>query len=167
MIPIQDVVPTGRIPVATLALIILNLVFFGMGMTGVVPPSPFAHTGQLTFAASLGFLWLFGDNVEARLGWAALVLVYLIGGWLPGVGAAGAVTAVIGSYFVVLPNSRVLMLVPAPSLLVEIPAVVFLAMWGVVNLLQVVAAPRTMWTFAAAFVVGAAVAWLRRPHVRW
>jgi membrane associated rhomboid family serine protease len=167
VIPVQDVVPTGRIPVATLALIAVNLLFAAVGAAGMRVPPPFDHAALLPFLFSLAFLWLFGDNVEARLGWVALLVVYLIGGWLPGLGASGAVTAVIGSYFVMLPHSRVLTLVPAPSLLVEVPDVVFLSAWAVVHVLHIVAAPRTMWMFVAAFLIGAAAAWLRRPHVRW
>lgn len=166
MIPIQDVVPTGRVPAATLALIGLNVLFFALDGTGLTPP-PFAHVALTSLAVSSMFLWLFGDNVEARLGRLGYIAVYLGGGLVPGIGAVGAVTAVLGSYFVMLPQSRVLLLVPLPGVLVEVPAVVFLAGWGVLHLLQFVAAPRAIWMFTAAFLIGAVIARLMRPRVRW
>ena len=166
MIPIQDVVPTGRVPAATLALIGLNVLFFVVDGTGLTPP-PFAHVALTPLAVSSMFLWLFGDNVEARLGRLGYIAVYLVGGLVPGIGAVGAVTAVLGSYFVMLPQSRVLMLVPLPDVLVEVPAVVFLAGWAVLHLLQFVAAPRAIWMFTAAFLIGAVIARLMRPRVRW
>ena len=167
MIPIQDVVPTGRVPAVTLALIALNVVCFALANTGLTPPPPFAHVELVPLLVSVIFLWLFGDNVEARLGRAAFLGVYLIGGFIPGLGAVGAVTAVLGSYFVMLPQSRVLMLVPLPEVLVEVPAVVFLAAWAVLHLLQFIAAPRALWMVTAAFVIGAVVARLLRPPIRW
>ena len=168
MIPIQDVIPTGKTPVATLALIVLNLVAFAFATSaGALMVTPLAHAAAPSLVVSLAYLWLFGDNVEARLGRVAFVLVYLAGGWLPGLGAAGAVTAVLGSYFVMLPQSRVLLLVPLPALLVEAPAIVLLAFWAMLHVLRYSASPRTMWMFAAAFVLGAAVARVLRPQVRW
>ncbi len=167
MIPVQDVVPTGRIPVATLALIALNVLFFAATATSSPVVPPFAHNGVAPLIVALVFLWLFGDNVEARLGRGAFVALYLIGGWLPGLGGAGGVTAALGSYFVMLPQARVLMLVPLPAVLIEVPAVSFLAVWAVLQTLRYVAAPRMLWMFAAAFVIGAAVARLMRPRVRW
>ena len=167
MIPVQDVVPTGRMPVATLALIAVNVMFFAATAVSAPVLPPFAHDGAAPLIVTLVFLWLFGDNVEARLGRAAFVALYVIGGWLPGLGGAGGVTAALGSYFVMLPQARVLMLVPLPAVLIEVPAVSFLAVWGVLHALRSIADPRTLWMFVAAFVLGAAVARVMRPRVRW
>jgi membrane associated rhomboid family serine protease len=167
MIPIQDVVPSGQTPTATLVVIALNVVFFGIGVNGYAVPAPFTHTSVTPLALSLLFLWLFGDNVEARLGKLGFAAVYLLGGWIAGVGAAGAVTAIIGSYFVMLPQSRMLTLAPPPAVLVEVPAAFFLGVWAVLNVLQFVRDPRTIWMFALAFAIGAAVTRLMRPRVRW
>jgi membrane associated rhomboid family serine protease len=167
VIPVQDVVPTGRMPAATLALIALNVLFFAASAVPAPVVPPFAHDGVASLIVALVFLWLFGDNVEARLGRAAFVALYLIGGWLPGLGGAGGVTAALGSYFVMLPQARVLMLVPLPSVLIEVPAVSFLAVWSVLHALRSIAAPRTLWMFVAAFVIGAGVARVMRPRVQW
>jgi membrane associated rhomboid family serine protease len=164
VIPVQDVVPTGRIPVATLVLIALNVILFAAAAP-VLPP--FAHDSVAALIVAIVFLWLFGDNVEARLGRAAFVALYVMGGWLPGLGAAGGVTAALGSYFVMLPQARVLMLVPLPPLLIEVPAVSFLAVWAVLHTLRSVPAPRTLWMFVVAFLIGAVAARVIRPRVRW
>lgn len=166
MIPIQDVVPTGRVPAATLALVALNILFYAAGSTLTAPP-PFAHRAIGPLIITLVFLWLFGDNVEARLGRFAFILLYVSGGLIPGLGAAGAVTAVMGSYFVLLPQSRVLMLVPLPPVLVELPALFFLGLWAVLHLLRFVTHPQTIWMFALAFVIGAGVTTAMRPRIRW
>jgi membrane associated rhomboid family serine protease len=167
VIPIQDVVPTGRAPAATLIIIALNVIVFAAGFAGPPALAPFAHLSVISLGLSLLFLWLFGDNVEAHLGRGVLVALYLIGGWVSGVGAAGAVTAIIGSYVVILPQSRMLMLVPLPAVLVEVPAIALIAAWAMLNALQFVRHPQTLWTLALAFAFGAAVAWLMRPRVRW
>ena len=168
MIPLQDVIPTGKTPVATLALIALNLSAAAIATSsGVVLVPPLAHTSLLPLVLSLLYLWLFGDNVEARLGRLAFVVIYAVGGFMPGLGAAGGVTAILGSYFVMLPQSRVLLLVPLPAVLVEAPAVALLTLWAMLHVLRYSASPRTMWLFAAAFVIGAIAARLLRPRVRW
>jgi membrane associated rhomboid family serine protease len=113
------------------------------------------------------FLWLFGDNVEARLGRVALIVLYLAAAWLSDLGSVAGVTAVMGSYFMLLPQSRVLMLVPVPSLLVEVPAVFFLGIWAVLHVLRFVGQPHDMAMFALAFFVGALVARLARRRVEW
>ena len=89
------------------------------------------------------FLWIFGDNVEDRLGHGRFVVFYLLCGFaaaiaqtalnpdslVPMVGASGAIAGVMGAYLVLYPHSRVLMLFPFPVILFELPAVVFLVMW--------------------------------------
>jgi membrane associated rhomboid family serine protease len=170
VIPLQDVIPTRRVPIATLTLIALNVVCFVIAAGGVprgIFPDPFEHAGLAPFAIGLLLLWLFGDNVEARLGRAILIGIYLVGGWILGIGATGAITAVMGSYFVLLPRSRVLTLVPFPPVLVEVPAAFYLGLWTVLHLLQFVVHPRTIWLFGLAFAFGAAVGLVVRRPVRW
>jgi membrane associated rhomboid family serine protease len=168
MVPLQDVVPTRQTPVATLALIAVNVVVFltDAGAAGVVA-APFVHAAVAPLAIGLVLLWLFGDNVEAGLGRVGMLLVYGVGGWLPHLGATGAITAVMGSYFVLLPRSRILTLVPFPPLLVEVPAAFFLAVWAALHVLRFVREPRTIWAFGLAFLVGAGAAALLRRPVRW
>ena len=171
MIPLQDVVPSGRVPIATLALIGINVVLFGAQTFNTAVStemlSPFLHVGKGPFAIGLACLWLFGDNVEARLGRISLVLIYLVAGWIAGQGAAGAITAVMGAYFMLLPRSRVLVLVPVPWSLVEVPAAYFLGVWLALHLLAFLMRPMALWEFALAFVVGVTVAIIKRRPVAW
>jgi membrane associated rhomboid family serine protease len=171
VIPLQDVVPSGRIPIATLSLIGINAILFGaqtfdMAVSTEVA-TPFMHVGKTAFAIGMACLWLFGDNVEARLGRISLVAIYLAAGWLAGQGAAGAITAVMGAYFMLLPHSRVLVLVPVPLSLVEVPAAYFLGVWLVLHLLSFMMRPSGLWEFAVAFAIGAAVARLKRKPIAW
>jgi membrane associated rhomboid family serine protease len=169
MIPLQDVVPTRQTPIATLALIAVNIVAFwtDAGEPRTLLAAPVAHTGAAPLVIGLVLLWLFGDNVEAALGRVGILLVYGVGGWLPPLGAAGAITAVMGSYFVLLPRSRILTLVPFPPVLVEVPAAFFLAVWAALHVLRFVTEPRTIWAFGLAFLVGAGAAALLRRPVSW
>jgi membrane associated rhomboid family serine protease len=154
----------------TIALIGVNVLAFGMAVatSGSLPgPAPFAHRGLGPFVTGLLVLWLFGDNVEARLGRVTLITLYLAAGWLAGLGAAGAITAVLGAYFLLLPRSRVLVLVPFPVSLVEVPAVFFLAMWFAVHLLVLVTTPSAFGAFIGALALGAFVARVMRRPLRW
>lgn len=167
LIPIQDVVPSGRTPVITIALIAVNVVSLISTSAGAPAFAPFTHPALPHFIVSMLFLWLFGDNVEARLGRIRFVLVYAMGGLLPGAGAAGAVTAVLGSYFVMLPRSRVFMLAPIPPVLAEVPAIFLLLVWATWQVVQHVRHPHVIWMFAAAFVIGAVVGRLGGGRVQW
>ncbi len=102
--------------------------------------SMFVHGGLAHLVGNMLFLWIFGDNVEDRLGHGRFVLFYLLCGFIaafaqvaldpdslvPMVGASGAIAGVMGAYLVLYPRSRVLMLFPFPVFLFELPAVVFL-----------------------------------------
>jgi membrane associated rhomboid family serine protease len=170
VIPLQDIVPTRQFPIATLALIGATALYglaVGIDMPGSRIGAPFTHTSVATFVAGLWLLWLFGDNVEMRLGRVMLGVIYLAGGLVPGLGASGAVTAVMGSYFVLLPQSRVLTLIPAPSILVEVPAPFFLGVWVVLHLWRLVANPQAVWMFGLTFLFGAALARLTRRPITW
>ena len=165
MIPLRDVIPSRTTPGVTITLIVVNvLVFlFQMSLTergqdafihafGLVPAyfsfltvftSMFVHGGFAHIAGNLLFLWIFGDNVEDRLGHGRFLTFYLLCGFVaafaqlfldpdstvPMVGASGAIAGVMGAYLVLYPHSRVLMLFPFPVFLFELPAIVFLGMW--------------------------------------
>jgi membrane associated rhomboid family serine protease len=91
------------------------------------------------------FLWIFGDNVEDRLGHVKYVIFYFVCGWaasyahiwsspasrLPSIGASGAIAGVLGAYISLYPGAHVLTLVPLGffTQLVRIPAVFFLGFW--------------------------------------
>jgi membrane associated rhomboid family serine protease len=107
--------------------------------------SLFLHAGLLHAASNLWFLWIFGDNIEERLGSLRFLAFYLACGVLagavhviaeptsqvPAIGASGAVAGVMGAYLRLFPRGKVLTLVPVFifPLFVELPAVVFLGLW--------------------------------------
>lgn len=107
--------------------------------------SMFLHAGWLHLVGNMLYLWIFGDNIEDRLGRLRFLGFYVTCGLVaavaqvlsrptsevPIVGASGAVAGVLGAYFVLFPRSRVLTLVPIFVILrlVEIPAVYFLGFW--------------------------------------
>ncbi len=99
------------------------------GLTSFVKASTFStflHAGWLHIIGNMLFLWVFGNNVEDYLGRVKFALFYLLGGLaatfahvlthlgseFPGVGASGAVAAVMGAYLLLFPRARVNVLVP-------------------------------------------------------
>jgi len=109
--------------------------------------SMFLHGGWAHIIGNMLYLWIFGDNVEDRLGHLKYLLFYLLCGWtaayahiwadpasrLPSLGASGAIAGVLGAYLTLYPHARVVGLLPlglfAP--LIQIPAVLFLGFWFV------------------------------------
>ena len=105
----------------------------------------FLHSGWLHFGGNMLYLWIFGDNVEDRLGHGWFLAFYLFCGAIavfgqvainpdslvPMIGASGAIAGVMGAYFVLYPHSRVLTAVFILFFLdlVEIPAIFFLGIW--------------------------------------
>ncbi len=116
--------------------------------------SIFLHAGWLHIIGNMLFLWVFGDNVEDRLGHVGFLLFYLVGGviaslvqaWVdtsslvPVVGASGAVAAVLGAYLIYFPGATVTALIPIPiPIPFPVPAVIMIGLWFVQNLLAGVA----------------------------
>lgn len=114
--------------------------------------SMFLHGGLAHVLGNVWMLWIFGDNVEDRLGPVRFLAFYVLAGVLAGVvhvvtnsasevptiGASGAIAGVMGAYFVLFPRARVVVFLPILILpaLFEIPAVVFLALWFLLQLAQ-------------------------------
>lgn len=112
--------------------------------------SMFIHGGWLHLIFNLWFLYIFGDNVEARLGHVGFLPFYFVCGLLatlvhyalapnapmPTIGASGAIAGVLGAYIVCWPRARVLVLVPIFYFLhfMELPALAVLGMWFVLQL---------------------------------
>ena len=112
----------------------------------------FLHGGFLHVAGNLLYLWIFGDNVEDRMGHGRFVVFYLLCGVaaalaqalpdtasrVPMIGASGAISGVLGAYAVLYPRARVLVVIPIFILLytVRLPAVWVLGFWFVVQLLS-------------------------------
>jgi membrane associated rhomboid family serine protease len=107
--------------------------------------SMFLHGGFLHILGNMLYLWIFGDNVEDRLGHFKYVLFYLACGWaasyahiwsspgsrLPSIGASGAIAGVLGAYITLHPHARVVALLPLGifTQIVKIPALFFLGFW--------------------------------------
>ena len=112
----------------------------------------FLHGGFLHLLGNMWILYIFGDNVEDKLGHFRYLVFYLLCGFtsgmshlflnwyseIPTVGASGAIAGVMGAYFVLYPGARVLTLIPIFFFLqfVEIPAFLFLGLWFVFQFLS-------------------------------
>ena len=169
----------------------------------VLPPawltlftSMFLHAGWVHVGSNMLYLWVFGDNVEDRLGHARYLLFYVLAGMaagllqaalhpaaqVPTVGASGAVAGVLGAYLLLYPSARIRTLVPVLFFLtvVDIPAGVFLLFWFFLQLwngaLTISADPAlargvAWWAHVGGFVAGILLLrWWnvrRRPPVGW
>ena len=145
--------------------------------------SQFLHGGWLHLLGNMLYLWIFGNNVEDRLGRAGFVLFYLAGGALAGlaqvaidpgstaptIGASGAIAATLGAYLVFFPGARVTSLVFLGFFyqLINIPAAIVLGFWFVLQLVDgfaslgvTQAGGVAFFAHIGGFIAGAAVAWL-------
>jgi len=125
--------------------------FLSQATLGIVT-SIFLHGGWLHILGNMLFLWIFGNNVENRLGRLPFLVFYLVGGivaaltqvWIdpssnqPLVGASGAIAAALGAYIVLFPGARILSLVFLGFFyqLLEVPALVILGFWFVLQLIS-------------------------------
>jgi membrane associated rhomboid family serine protease len=173
VIPLRDVIPTRTTPYVTIALVAINVLVFLYQLSlgpavnrfvltfGLVPAyfswiavltSMFLHGGFLHVAGNMLYLWIFGDNVEDRMGHGRFLAFYVHCGTaaalgqtqtvpdsvVPMVGASGAVAGVMGAYFVLYPHSRIVTLLPIFFFIqiIEVPAIFFLGVWFVMQLLS-------------------------------
>jgi len=121
--------------------------------------SMFMHGGAFHILSNMWFLYIFGDNVEDAFGHIGYLAVYLISGIcgaflqvfmspsssVPMVGASGAISGVLGAYMALYPRARILTLIPIFFFirLYNIPAVIFLGFWILIQLLSGFYGPRT------------------------
>ena len=205
MFPVSDVIPSRRVPFVTIGLIIVNAFVFlyqvtispvglelFVGTYALTPAwfwwpslftSQFLHAGWLPFIWNMVYLWIFGDNVEDRVGHGRYLLFYLGGGaaaailhtlfnplsGVPMLGASGAIAAVLGAYFVLYPRSRVLTAIFLVIFfdLVEVPAIFFLGTWFLLQLVTGGGGSAFL-AHLGAFVTGLLVgAVLRKRDRRW
>jgi membrane associated rhomboid family serine protease len=181
MIPLRDAVHAQSFPAATMLLIALNVLAFlyelslGRALDAFImqygavplrftrevstverfPPifiSMFLHGSLLHLGGNMLYLWIFGDNVEDRLGHVRFLLFYFACGLaaaltqiyvhptsrIPMVGASGAVAGVLGAYLILFPYARVLALIPILFFfqIVELPASLFLVFWFLMQFLS-------------------------------
>ena len=204
LLPLSDDEETTTIPLVTVLIMVVNIAIFllfggsrevleGLGfipesfLAGREPyrivTSQFLHVGFLHLAGNMLFLWIFGDNVEDRLGKIAFPVAYLVLGSVaalthalftafpdvPAVGASGAVSGVMGCYFVLFPQARVKTVIGYYA--VPIPAFVFLSLWfGVQLVFSLIGGSVAYGAHIGGFVMGVAVGlgykgWKKRSGV--
>jgi len=213
MIPLRDIIPSRTTPVVTISIIALNVLVFiyelSLGRAvdaftlyyGLVPAafswtnvftSMFLHGSFLHVTGNMLYLWIFGDNVEDRMGHGRFLVFYLLCGMaaalaqtvtapesaIPMVGASGAIAGVMGAYFVLYPRSRIVTLIPIFFFfqVIEVPAIFFLGIWflmqfvsGVGSIVSVGQTAATggiaFWAHVAGFVAGiTGVVLFKRPE---
>ena len=141
----------------------------------------FLHGGWLHIIGNMWFLWIFGGNVEDRMGSASYLLFYLLCGlgsgiaqvafsWgsaIPSIGASGAISGVLGAYIIFFPGSRILSLIPLLVIwfLWRVPAWIFIGLWFLVQFLSGVGSLHTAssggvawWAHVGGFILGALLA---------
>ncbi len=180
MIPIKDTIRSSTFPIVNWLIILVNALVFFYELTlpqarleqflltfGLVPvqfhladPASWLpvlthmwlHGGWLHVISNLWILFIFGDNVEDRLGSGRYLLFYLLGGAAagllqtlmspgsqsPAIGASGAIAAVLGAYFLFYPRARVLTIIPIFIFpwIVHVPAIIFLGFWFLTQLFR-------------------------------
>jgi membrane associated rhomboid family serine protease len=180
MLPLKDNVPSRSTPIITWALIGVTAgvhlyqqtlsagaeraLVRAYGMTpaslGLIPSlawltlvtSVFLHGGWFHFLSNMWTLFIFGDNVEDRMGRGRYLVFYVLSGVIanvmqalvdpgsriPAIGASGAIAGVLGAYFLLFPRARVVSLIPLVFYfwMAEIPAVIFLGFWFITQLVS-------------------------------
>lgn len=178
MIPLYDTLHSRRFPLVNWLLIGLNVLVFLYELSlspagldrlthiwGLVPATLFAHPaavwmtvftamflhgGWFHILSNMWVLFIFGDNVEDRMGGGRYLFFYLLSGVaaallevyilpaspVPMIGASGAIAGVLGAYLLLYPRARVASLVPILFIftIIEIPAMIFLPIWFISQL---------------------------------
>lgn len=213
MIPLRDNVPGERFPLVMWIIIALNFMVFFYELSlsppaleaffytyGLIPmqfnyadafTGMFIHGGWMHIIGNMWALFLFGNNVEDRMGSVRFLLFYLLCGFVaaathyfiypastvPTVGASGALAGIMGAYFLLFPRARVLTLLPIFFFfyIVEIPAVIYLGFWALSQLASgtvALFAPEgasqiAFWAHVGGFVAGMLVyRFFLNPHLK-
>jgi membrane associated rhomboid family serine protease len=167
MLPIRDYNPTRRPSLLTWGLILINFgVYFYLAQNpvmdenaiaryavipaditagrhlGTLITSMFLHANLLHVAGNMLFLWIFGNNVEDRLGEVKFVIIYFASGIagsllqvyitpnspIPMLGASGAISGILAAYVLYFPRARVLTFI-VPFFVFTLPAYLFIGYW--------------------------------------
>ncbi len=224
MLPIQDEIRAHRFPFVNYSLIALNIIVFilelmagpnlesalyeialipanltagfDLGDLQAIFTSMFLHAGLSHLLGNMLYLWIFGDNVEDRIGHFWYLVFYLAGGVvaafahvalnpnsvIPTVGASGAIAAVLGAYLILFPQVKVLTFVPIGFFLrlTLLPASLLLGFWFVLQLFNGLLTlgladmgGTAFWAHIGGFVFGVLIGWLinkehlGQPVKRW
>ena len=211
MLPIQDEIRAHHFPFVNYSLIALNIIVFilelmagpnletalseialipanvtagfDLGDMKAIFTSMFLHAGLSHLLGNMLYLWIFGDNVEDRLGHFWYLVFYLAGGIvaafahvalnpnsvIPTVGASGAIAAVLGAYLILFPQVKVLTFVPIGFFLrlTLLPASLLLGFWFVLQLFNGLLTlgladmgGTAFWAHIGGFVFGVLIGWL-------
>ena len=208
MIPIRDYNPTRRRSLLTWGLILINFgVYFYLRQDpvmdaatiqryavvpadissghhlGTLVTSMFLHANLLHVAGNMLFLWIFGNNVEDRLGELKFLVIYLasgIGGSLlqifitptstiPMLGASGAISGLLAAYVLYFPRARVLTYI-VPIFFVTLSAYIFIGYWIALQALDaylslgVAGGGVAFFAHVGGFITGLVLALLLRPR---
>jgi membrane associated rhomboid family serine protease len=216
MIPLRDTVPSRSFPVVNIGLVVANVLIYlfeaslpepdqeALLITFAVIPArlftppvfadwytlltaQFLHGGLLHLGSNMLALFIFGDNVEDRLGHLRFLLFYLLCGVagsllhvfvdpsspVPALGASGAIAGVLAGYMALFPTARVLTFVPIFVIpwIIGIPAALWAIGWFLSQLLSGVASLGEsgggvgFWAHVGGFVGGIVLVWpLRRRN---
>ncbi len=219
MFPIRDHNPTLRTPYVTYVLMAINIVVFLIGLAAfqtdqqlgqfyydyaMIPArisagenyaailtSTFLHGGFMHLAGNMLFLWIFGDNMEDKMGHVPFLIFYLICGLvaslaqyavepssqIPVVGASGAIAGVMGGYLLLFPKAKVDIFIFFIIIIriIPIPSFIMLGLWFGLQLFNGVTVPTegggvAYWAHAGGFFVGALLTiplWLRLGAMRF
>lgn len=157
----------GKIPLITILLISLNVAVFLISFSnlnffienfGLIPEkflrgekiftifsSIFLHAGFSHLIGNMWFLWIFGDNVEEKIGKIKFLILYFLSGLgssflylvtvaeksIPVVGASGAISGVLGAYLILFPKNRIRALIPTFYFyrIITVPAIFYIGLW--------------------------------------
>jgi len=195
-LPVEEWQPRRRFPLVAVSLIILCVMMFGVElgssnpeqlihMLGLVPQRAlggallpwfshmFLHGGVWHLLSNLYFLWVFGDNVEDRLGKGRFLLLYLASGLAAGllqsllqhssttpvVGASGAISGVMAAYAILFPNARLVSLIWVVQ--IQWKTTTYLGVWLLLQMLGAATGASNVawWAHIGGFAAGAAIAW--------
>jgi membrane associated rhomboid family serine protease len=208
MLPIRDYNPTRRPSLLTWGLILINFgVYFYLAQNpvmdenaiaryavipaditagrhlGTLITSMFLHANLLHVGGNMLFLWIFGNNVEDRLGEVKFVIIYFAAGiagsllqvfitpnsTIPMLGASGAISGILAAYVLYFPRARVLTFI-VPFFVFTLPAFLFIGYWialqalnGFLNL-GAVGGGVAFFAHVGGFVTGLILAILLRPR---
>jgi len=176
VIPLRDNIPSSRVPVVTYAIIAVNVLVFLLELSGgdafiqrwaFVPSrflenpagdfatlftAMFMHGGWLHLLGNMLYLWIFGDNVEDRLGHALYFVFYILCGLaatfaqfafsmnssVPNLGASGAIAGVLGAYLIMFPRGSVNVLIG--RIVTRTSALIAIGFWFLLQLFSQVSA---------------------------
>jgi membrane associated rhomboid family serine protease len=191
--PYSDTAPRRKFPILTISLIILNVFIFIWSLSdfeniiltyGFIPAkfslfslftSMFLHGGLDHLFGNMWYLWIFGDNVEDKLGKAKFLLLYFLSGLsaiffqyltdptstIPSIGASGAISGILGAYLLLFPREKILTSIQYTF--IRIPAYIVIGFWfliqfifGTASLLGGTGSNIAFWAHVGGFLFGLA-----------